>query len=82
MLDLGPLQLHLSAKTPENLIVAGRCISAASAWDITRAIPTCAVTGQAAGVAAALACTCTDGDLRSLDIGSLQRALTGQDVQL
>jgi hypothetical protein len=37
-----------------NLITAGRCISAASAWDQTRAIPACAVTGQAAGTAAAL----------------------------
>jgi len=38
----------------ENLFVAGRSISADSAWDVTRSIPACAVTGQAAGVAAAM----------------------------
>ncbi len=37
-----------------NLYVAGRCVSAdKSGWDLTRVIPTCAVTGEAAGVAAA-----------------------------
>ncbi len=39
----------------DNLFVAGRCISARDgAWDITRSIPTCGVTGQAAGTAAAM----------------------------
>lgn len=38
-----------------NLFVAGRCISAAGeAWDVTRVIPACAVSGEAAGTAAAL----------------------------
>ena len=38
-----------------NLFAAGRCISAAGdAWDVTRVIPTCAATGQAAGTMAAL----------------------------
>ena len=38
-----------------NLYAAGRCSSAdKSGWDLTRVIPTCAVTGQAAGTAAAL----------------------------
>ncbi len=38
-----------------NLYAAGRCTSAdKSGWDLTRVIPTCAVTGQAAGTAAAL----------------------------
>lgn len=38
-----------------NLYAAGRCISVTdSMWDITRVIPACAVTGQAAGTAAAL----------------------------
>jgi hypothetical protein len=38
-----------------NLFVAGRCISADhSVVDVTRAIPTCAVSGEACGVAAAL----------------------------
>lgn len=39
----------------KNLITAGRCISVTDAmWDIIRVIPACAVTGQAAGKAAAV----------------------------
>lgn len=39
----------------ENLFAAGRCISADDEmWDVMRVIPACAVTGQAAGTAAAL----------------------------
>lgn len=39
----------------ENLFAAGRCVSVTDdMWDVTRVIPTCAVTGQAAGTAAAL----------------------------
>ncbi len=39
----------------ENLFAAGRCISTDDEmWDIMRVIPPCAVTGQAAGTAAAL----------------------------
>lgn len=38
-----------------NLFAAGRCISVAwPMWEVTRAIPTCAATGQAAGTAASL----------------------------
>jgi len=39
-----------------NLLVAGRCVSAADgdAWDAVRAIPACALTGQIAGIAAAV----------------------------
>lgn len=43
---------HASCK---NLIAAGRCTSVTEPmWDIMRVIPCCAVTGQAAGLAAAL----------------------------
>lgn len=39
----------------ENLFAAGRCISVDDEmWDVMRVIPSCAVTGQAAGTAAAL----------------------------
>ncbi|MDO4739498.1 MAG: FAD-dependent oxidoreductase [Eubacteriales bacterium] len=39
----------------DNLYAAGRCCSAKKdGWDLTRVIPTCAVTGQAAGCAAAM----------------------------
>jgi len=40
----------------KNVLCAGRCISASGeAWEITRCIPQAALTGQAAGTAAALA---------------------------
>lgn len=66
---------HASCK---NLILAGRCISVTEAmWDIMRVIPCCAVTGQAAGLAAAL----TD-DFSALDIQVLQRRLTQSGVIL
>ena len=43
------------AETYHNLYAAGRCVSAdRSGWDLTRVIPTCAVTGEAVGVAAAM----------------------------
>ncbi len=43
------------AETYDNLYAAGRCVSAdRSGWDLTRVIPTCAVTGEAVGVAAAI----------------------------
>ncbi|MDR2610502.1 MAG: FAD-dependent oxidoreductase, partial [Clostridiales Family XIII bacterium] len=55
----------------KNLLVAGRDISVTDAmWDITRVIPPCAVTGEAAGTAASL----TD-DFPNLDTGLLQRNL-------
>ncbi len=47
----------IKADNISNLYTAGRCISSTGrVWDITRAIPTCGVTGEAAGVAAALQC--------------------------
>ncbi|MFW6286400.1 MAG: FAD-dependent oxidoreductase [Candidatus Sumerlaeota bacterium] len=40
----------------ENLLVAGRCVSAeGDAWEITRVIPSAAMSGQVAGAAASLA---------------------------
>ena len=68
----------LYGKKVKNLITAGRCISVTTAmWDITRVIPTCAVTGQAAGTAAAM----TD-DFSSLDIKQLQEKLISQGVKI
>ena len=44
----------VKAETFRNLYAAGRCCCAEeSGWDLTRVIPTCAVTGEAAGLAAA-----------------------------
>jgi hypothetical protein len=49
-----PLRAIQSDAVP-NLFTAGRCISADhTVTDVTRAIPTCAVSGEAAGIAAAL----------------------------
>ncbi len=62
----------------KNLICAGRCTSVTdSMWDIMRVIPCCAVTGEAAGTAAAL----TD-DFSALDVKELQKVLTGNGVVL
>lgn len=61
----------LHGSTVKNLITAGRCISADDAmWDVTRVIPACAVTGQAAGTAAAQGC-----DFQNIDVAKLQKSL-------
>lgn len=45
----------ITSRTCKNVFAAGRCVSVTDAmWDITRVIPVCAVTGQAAGTAAAM----------------------------
>ncbi len=68
----------LYSKAVKNLIVAGRCTSCTEGmWDIMRVIPCCAVTGEAAGVAAAM----TD-DFSTLDIKALQATLQEQGVVL
>ena len=62
-----------------NLLTAGRCISAdTSIWDATRAIPTCTVTGEAAGTAAALAVRSRSADVQALDAGAVQQQLRSQ----
>ncbi len=65
-------------KRIKNLIFAGRCISVTEVmWDISRVIPCCAVTGQAAGTAAALST-----DFGTLDIKELQTILKRNSVIL
>ncbi len=65
-------------KTVKNLIVAGRCTSVdETLWDVMRVIPCCAVTGQAAGTAAAM----TD-DFSTLDVSVLQDKLVKNGVVL
>lgn len=62
-----------------NLLSTGRCMSAdTSIWDCTRVIPTCAVTGEAAGLAAAMAVKDHGGDLSALRIPALQERLRAQ----
>jgi hypothetical protein len=66
----------------ENLIVAGRCISAKQdAMAPLRLIPVCLATGQAAGTASALALT-ENITLRKLDISIIQRTMISQGVDL
>jgi len=63
-----------------NLLVAGRCVSATtSGLEIVRSIPGCAVTGQAAGVAASLAAR-NKIPVSKLNIHVLQRELKNQKV--
>lgn len=69
-----PLRGLVAVKT-KNLISAGRCISANSAWDITRAIPTCAATGEVAGTAAAMLCGSKYVSFAELKIANLQELL-------
>ncbi len=62
-----------------NLLAAGRCISVdISIWDCTRAIPTCAVTGEAAGIAAALMAS-ADQPSAELDVADLQQRIRDRD---
>lgn len=62
----------------KNLICAGRCTSATEdMWDLMRVIPCCAVTGQAAGTAAAMST-----DFTGIDIARLQGVLRENGVVL
>ena len=62
----------------KNLAVAGRCTSVDERlWDVMRVIPCCAVTGEAAGTAAAIS-----DDFGSLDIAYLQKILEKNGVVL
>ncbi len=63
-----------------NMLAAGRIISASGdGWEVTRVIPVCALTGQAAGTAAVMAAE--DGsDVRKVEIGHLQKKLLRDGV--
>ncbi len=68
----------LYSGTVKNLIVAGRCTSVNQAlWDVMRVIPCCAVSGEAAGIAASM----TD-DFSSLNVKELQQVLSNNGVIL
>jgi hypothetical protein len=74
-----PLSYHsLHGNKIHNLLVAGRCISADDGmWDMTRVIPVCALSGQAAGTAAAMT-----HDFPNMDITALQDKLQQAGVRL
>lgn len=68
----------LYGRRVKNLITAGRCISSdQTLWDVTRVIPVCSVTGEAAGTAAALC-----DDFSKLDIKKLQNELVRKGVRI
>ncbi len=72
-----PFRTLYSSKV-KNLICAGRCTSVnETLWDVMRVIPCCAVTGEAAGIAAAM----TD-DFSALDVKTLQEKLVANGVVL
>ena len=63
-----------------NIFAAGRIISATGdGWEVTRVLPVCALSGQAAGTAAAL-CAASGCEAGSLDIAVLQQALKDDGV--
>ena len=63
----------LIPKNVENLLVAGRCVSADhDAQASLRIMPTCATLGEAAGIAASLA---MNGNVRSVDTSVLRKIL-------
>lgn len=60
----------------DNLLVAGRCISSeGDVWDIARAIPVCAQTGEVAGRASALAHQNRTTRIQDISIGELKKEL-------
>ncbi len=62
----------------ENMFAAGRCISVTdSMWDVSRVIPACAVTGEAAGTAAAML-----SSLGEIDVTAVQNQLVKNGVVL
>jgi len=66
----------------ENVLAAGRCISAEfEVADITRLIPVCWVTGQAAGLAAAM-CIQNNCKPRNVNVAKLQELLHQQGAYL
>lgn len=68
----------LHGSTVKNLITAGRCISVTDAmWDISRVIPCCAVTGEAAGIAAAMS-----DNFNTVSITKIQKKLKERGVVL
>ena len=68
----------LYSSAVKNLVCAGRCTSVnETLWNVMRVIPCCAVTGQAAGTAAAMS-----NDFTALDVKELQRRLASDGVKL
>ena len=69
----------LYGRKVSNLTVAGRCISVENTdmWDITRVIPVCAQSGEAAGVIAAIY-----DDNNKIKVRNVQKILAARGVKL
>ena len=66
----------------DNVLVAGRCIGTDRAVNgSVRVMPVCLNTGEAAGVAASLACTCS-ADIRGFDVQQLRSRLLARGAYL
>ncbi len=66
----------------DNMLAAGRMVSAEDwGWEVTRVIPVCAATGEAAGTAAAVMAQ-HGAPARGLSVKELQQKLTKQGVRL
>ncbi|HAS81961.1 MAG TPA: FAD-dependent oxidoreductase [Verrucomicrobia bacterium] len=72
----------LTPKGLDNVLVAGRCVSTDRSMQASiRVMPGCYITGQAAGVAAAMAAQ-AETSTRRLDIGDLQARLKAMGAYL
>lgn len=66
----------------DNVLTAGRCMGTDRQMEASiRVMPGCYITGQAAGIAAAMACDAGD-DVRSVDVKKLQKALAEDGAYL
>ena len=66
----------------DNVITAGRSASATGyGWDVLRVIPPAIITGQAAGLACALARK-TESGIDRIDVPTLQKQLEAQNVMV
>jgi hypothetical protein len=66
----------LTPKALKNVLTAGRCISTdEEAFGSLRVMPPCLVTGEAAGLAAALAVKQTKNDVHKIDVQHLRKRL-------
>jgi len=72
-----PMPLRsLIAPKHRNLMAVGRCMSAdRTVWDVTRCFPGCCTSGEAAGIAAALAVKSFQGDLHQLPASAVQQKI-------
>lgn len=73
----------LTPKGLRNVLVAGRSISSDRATNgSVRVMPVCLATGEAAGLAAALAVKHHDADVHAVDIGTLRQRLRDEGAYL